>query len=601
MGIIKILSDLAANKIAAGEVVERPASVVKELIENALDAGAKKISVYINHGGKSLIRVKDNGSGMGRDDAEECLKRHATSKIKDAEDIEGIRTLGFRGEAIPSIASVSRFFLTTRRKEDDTATAIKITGGKIDSIKETVSDPGTLIEVSDLFFNTPARKKFLKSDAAEYNAIANIFNTLALACNEVSFSLVRNGSEVASYPACDNLLDRIKQLHSSEFAENLRKLNVDKPDFKLSGYIGTPDNSRVNRTGQKLFINKRPIQSASLSNALSRAYDEFLPHRRFPVAVLFLEIEPTFIDVNVHPAKKEVRIRTEHFFADILVKAIKNELCEKGLYTESAVRPVPMSFPNNRYKNNSSGQISFSRLKETAADWKAPSSRPISFDKAGPPDLPAGNASYPFVNTEIIEPEKNIFKLTKIMGQVLGTYILVETENGLGLFDQHAAHERILYEEITESFDRKKPHSQKIIFPETLHLNIQENSVMEQYLNDFLQIGFGINDLGTASYSIDSLPAFVPEGDAIQAMKDTLHELMAESKPRSWESGKQSLAAILACKTYSVKGGKVLDIQEMEHLIKRLAERKNPHTCPHGRPTFFLLTKDEIEKKFKRK
>jgi len=184
------------------------------------------------------------------------------------------------------------------------------------------------------------------------------------------------------------------------------------------------------------------------------------------------------------------------------------------------------------------------------------------------------------------------------MGQVLGTYILVETENGLGLFDQHAAHERILYEEITESFDRKKPHSQKIIFPETLHLNIQENSVMEQYLNDFLQIGFGINDLGTASYSIDSLPAFVPEGDAIQAMKDTLHELMAESKPRSWESGKQSLAAILACKTYSVKGGKVLDIQEMEHLIKRLAERKNPHTCPHGRPTFFLLTKDEIEKKF---
>ena len=352
MGTIKTLSDLAANKIAAGEVVERPASVVKELIENALDAKANNISVSINHGGKSLIRVKDNGSGMDSEDAKACLQRHATSKIRNAEDIEGIDTLGFRGEAIPSIAAVSRFSLKTRTKEDDTATEVKIIGGKIDSINEAVSEPGTIIEVSDLFFNTPARKKFLKSDAAEYNAVANIFNTLALGCADVSFSLTRNNIEVASYPACDNLLNRIKQLHSAEFSENLRHIEVDKPDFKLSGYIGTPENTRVNRTGQKIFINKRPVQSASLSNALSRAYDEFLPHKRFPVAVLFLEIEPSFVDVNVHPAKREVRIRTEHFFADILVKTVKKELCEKGIFSEREVRPVSRFFPDNRYKNN---------------------------------------------------------------------------------------------------------------------------------------------------------------------------------------------------------------------------------------------------------
>ncbi len=601
MGKIKILSDLAANKIAAGEVVERPASVVKELIENALDAGADNISVSINHGGKSLIRIKDNGSGMDREDAKACLQRHATSKIREAEDIEGIGTLGFRGEAIPSIASVSRFSLKTRRKEDDTATAIKIVGGKIESLKESVSEPGTLIEVSDLFFNTPARKKFLKSDASEYNAVANIFNTLALGYANVSFSLTRNTSEVTSYCSCDNLLDRIKQLNSTGFTENLRPLEIDKPDFKLSGYIGTPENTRVNRTGQKIFINKRPVQSVSFSNALSRAYEEFLPHKRFPVAILFLEIEPSFLDVNVHPAKREVRIRTENFFVDILVKAIKKELCEKGIFSKIEVHPISRSFPDNRYKNSTGGKVSFNRLKETTANWNEHAAALLSFEEGRTSDLLAKDASTQYFNREIIEPEKNVFKVTKILGQALGTYILVETENGLGLFDQHAAHERIIFEEITESFDRKKPYSQKMIFPETFHLNIQENALMEQHLEAFTQIGFGINDLGGSTYSIDALPAFIPEGDAIQAMKDTLYELMAESKPKSWESGKQTLAAILACKTYSVKAGKVLDIMEMEHLIQKLAARKNPHTCPHGRPTFYLLTKDEIEKKFKRK
>jgi DNA mismatch repair protein MutL len=271
MGKIKVLSELVANKIAAGEVVERPASVVKELTENSLDAGAKNISVAVRHGGKSFVRVKDDGCGMDREDARTCLLRYATSKLSEAEEIQKIGTLGFRGEAIPSIAAVSRLSLITRQHGNDTATVLKVSGGVVESVSECVSGTGTVVEVSDLFFNTPARKKFLKSEAAEYNALAEVFNTLALSCKDVYFRLSRNGLETANYPACSDLLQRIQQLYSAEFAEKLYPIAVEKPDFKLTGYIGTPDNTRVNRTGQKFFINSRPVHSIGLSVALARA------------------------------------------------------------------------------------------------------------------------------------------------------------------------------------------------------------------------------------------------------------------------------------------------------------------------------------------
>lgn len=600
MATITVLSDLTANKIAAGEVVERPASVVKELIENALDAGADKITVSVNHGGRSLIRVKDNGVGMDRADAEACLLRHATSKIKSVDDIEGIATLGFRGEAIPSIAAVSRFTLTTRTKAVETATRVLVTGGKTDEITETVADTGTLVEVADLFFNTPARKKFLKSDVAEYNAIAGLFSTLALGNHRVSMSLIRNGQTAADYPACDGLLERIGQLFPPEFSEQLIPLDINKPDFSISGYIGSPENNRVNRTGQKFFINKRPIQSAALNNALSRAYDEFLPQRHFPVAILFLAIEPSYVDVNVHPAKREVRIRTEHFFIDIVVKAVKQALSKSGLFAGPEVRPVSMPVPDYPQRPAGSGTLSFSRLKESVSGWDKPSASSFSFE-SGTNTRPGSELFQKnYVNREIIDHKENIFGVTRVLGQVLSTYILTETQKGLGLFDQHAAHERILYEEILESFDRKTGHSQKMI-PETLHLSLQENSVLEQFLDDFEKIGFGINDLGGRTWSVDAVPAFAPEGNTVQAIKDTLHELMAETRPRSREEHRQDLAAILACKSHAIKAGRKLDVSEMEHLIEKLAARKNPHTCPHGRPTFFLLTKDDIEKMFKRK
>ncbi|MEI6127502.1 MAG: DNA mismatch repair endonuclease MutL [Pseudomonadota bacterium] len=604
MGKIHVLSELVANKIAAGEVVERPASIIKELIENALDAGSKNISVTIGYGGKSHIKIKDDGCGMDREDAQACILRHATSKIVAAEDIERIGTLGFRGEALPSIASVSRFTLTTRQPGEQTATSIKISGGAIEAVRECVSEPGTTIEVSDLFYNTPARKKFLKSDAAEYNAIAEIFDTLALSRKDVGFFLFKNSIAAADYPARTDMLDRIEQIYSPEFKEKLYGVTVEKPDFKLTGYVGTPDNTRINRTGQKFFINNRPVQAISLSSALSRAYEEFLEHRRFPVAVLFLDIDCSYVDANVHPAKREVRIRNERFFQDIIVQAIKKELQHRGGCLEGAAKSSAASFPETScYAPGPGSRISFHTLNEAAAEWKvsAPPAEIFRDNIFSPPSSPAyGQAS---ISNAINRNtgEENQFKNIKIIGQALGTYIIAEQGETLAVFDQHAAHERILYEELLAALSTSAQSSQKIIFPLTLHLTLQETPLMEKYREDFESLGFNINPLGGGTFSVDAVPSCMTDKDAGTIIKDTLHELMESQTPKSWETRRQTLAATLACKTYAVKAGKHLDIQEMEHLIQKLGTKNNPLVCPHGRPTFFLITKDDLERRFKRK
>ena len=598
MGTIQVLSEIVANKIAAGEVVERPASIVKELVENSLDAGARSIAVWAGYGGKGLIRVKDDGCGMDADDARTCLLRHATSKITDAEDIERIATLGFRGEALPSIASVSRLTLITRRPCDDAATIIKTAGGVVESVSQCVAEPGTTLEVADLFFNTPARRKFLKSDPAEYNAIAEIFMTICLSRSDVSFTLRRNNDLVADYPACAGLLERIGQLYSPDFSEKLYRVAIDKTDFKLDGYVSAPDTTRVNRTGQKFFINGRPVQSAGLSMALTRAYSEFLPRGRFPVAFLFLDIPHDFVDVNVHPAKREVRLRTESYFQDLIVQAIKKELQGKGFFLEEPSSRIPQDMPRER-AFDSRPPLRFNSLREEAAAWQTP-------DKT---TVPAGEGSWSSRPPAAILLEEAIsrqradahpFDSVRVTGQVLGMYIIAEKDGEIAVFDQHAAHERILYEELLASLVQSTGASQKMIFPVTLHLGIQEGPIMEGSVDYFQQLGFGINNLGGGSYSIDAVPACMTGIDPAVVVRDTLHELMEGHAAKAFDSRLQELAAILACKTYAVKAGKALSLPEMEHLVKRLGAAENPHVCPHGRPTFFIITRQELERRFKR-
>ena len=597
MGQIRILSEQIANKIAAGEVIERPASVVKELLENALDAQATALSVSVSHGGKSLIKVTDNGCGMDREDAQSCLLRHATSKISGIEDIERIQTLGFRGEALPSIAAVSRLSLITRQPTAETGTSIRANGGAIESLKESVTSPGTTVEVADLFFNTPARKKFLKSEGAEYAAIADVFDTTALCFPGVSFCLYKSGVEVARYAASEKLLSRIEQIYDAVFAEHLHPIHLDKEAVAISGYIGTPDSTRVNRSGQKFFINRRPVRLLSLSWALDRAYEEFKARDRFPVAVLFIDIDPSAIDVNVHPAKREVRLLNERFIQDILIKAIKKTFAEKGIFPRTAfTAPASTEAPGAYYSDRS--QISsFAEIREAASAWKAPAST-----------LPAASfltrdeaETIPRAEQTAALAEVNPFGITRILGQIQGTYLVAETRDGLALIDQHAAHERIAYEEILDALQRSAANSQRLLFPLTMHLDLKEQSAMESCLPDFLRIGFGINNLGGGTFAIDAVPVFLTEENCARVLQDTLHELMEEMLSQAKEKREKTIAAALACKTRTVKAGQRLDEREMLHLVQRLGTTKNPHTCPHGRPTIIRMTIEEIEKRFKRR
>jgi DNA mismatch repair protein MutL len=595
VGQIRILSEQIANKIAAGEVIERSASVVKELLENALDAQATAIAVSVSHGGKSLIKVTDNGCGMDREDAQNCLLRHATSKISGIEDIERIQTLGFRGEALPSIAAVSRLSLITRQHTAETGTSIRANGGAIESVKESVTSPGTAVEVADLFFNTPARKKFLKSEGAEYAAIADVFDTTALCFPGVSFCLYKSGIEVARYAASEKLLGRIEQIYDAAFAEKLHPIHLDKEAVAISGFIGTPDSTRINRSGQKFFINHRPVRLISLNWALDRAYEEFKERDRYPVAVLFIDIEPSAIDVNVHPAKREVRLLNERFIQDILIKAIKKTFAEKGIFPRTAFpAPAGTEAPGAYYSDRP--QISsFAEIREAASAWKAPAS-PMQ-----------ESALFTLNDTRIAPPAEqteaaaNPFGISLILGQIQGTYLVAETRDGLALIDQHAAHERIVYEEILDVQQRNTAPSQRLLLPLTMHLDLKEQSAMESCLPDFLRIGFGINDLGGGSFAIDAVPAFLTEENCSRVLQDTLHELMEEMLPQAKEHREKTIAAALACKTRTVKAGQRLDEREMLHLVQRLGTTKNPHTCPHGRPTIIRMTREEIEKRFKRR
>jgi DNA mismatch repair protein MutL len=601
MGQIRILSELIANKIAAGEVIERPSSVVKELIENSLDAQAHTISVWVRNGGKSLIKVADDGCGMDRDDTQRCLLRHATSKILIAEDIERIQTLGFRGEALPSIAAVSRLSLMTRPHGAETGTTLKAAGGIVESVKESTVPPGTTIEVADLFFNTPARKKFLKSEGAEYSSIAEVLDTIALASPDITFILNKDGFEAATYQVSENLLQRIEQIYSPEVSANLHPLTVERSEVSISGYIGTPHNTRVNRSGQKFFINRRPVRSVALSIGVERAYEELLERGRYPVAILFFEIDPALVDVNIHPAKREVRILNERFLQDIMIRAIRKTLNEKGIFIKPEIQqPLKYLSVDGERKGGSQG-FSFAEIRETAARWDTPQTQLDELNKQpsySPEDI---TPSLPLQNQREIGSQDNPFGISRILGQIQGTYIIAETVGGLALVDQHAAHERITYEKILDALRDTAHNSQRLLLPLTLHLDLKESSTMENCLADFDKIGFGVNNLGKGTFSIDAVPAFFSDEDCSQLLMDTLHELMEESLIQSGEKREQAIAAALACKTRTVKAGKLLDPVEMTYLIQRLGSAKNPHTCPHGRPTMFSITTYEIEKRFKRR
>jgi DNA mismatch repair protein MutL len=657
---IKLLSEQVANQIAAGEVVERPASVVKELVENSLDAAAKKISVEIGAGGRSLIRVTDDGFGMSRDDALLCLERHATSKIVRAEDLQAIATMGFRGEALPSIASVSRFTLTTRERESDSpeGTQIIIAGGKISEVKAAGSATGTSIEVRQLFFNLPARRKFLRTEETEAAHIQHYLTLAALAFPEVAFAFAKDGRNVWQLPAVKSgtatssrieaLRERFRALLGDEkllsvnfigsLEENFRHEETEisfeaalpeksgignrKSEIRVWGLIGSPGVSRATRDGQFVFVNRRPVENRGVNYALIEGYHNSLMKGRYPVCCLFLEIDPAAVDVNIHPAKREVKFHREFEIRKFVAQAVKETLLAFHAEPEKPEANFNAETQRRREEIKPESEFTAPALPNFPEKLKPSPTVPAQISPAAQAPLKMGFSSPPPVKTELaanttkIQPAiesspqsaiRNPQSPTpllnvplRLVGVVGRLYVLLESDRGLVLLDQHAAHERILFEQMLNRIESGGiAPSQKLLLPETIELPPRDANFLREQLTALTRLGVGLGEFGERTFLLDALPPFVKVGDARRFVLDLVDELKAAGRAVNLARLGEHTIAKTVCR-HAVKANDPLGGAELENLVEDLRRCAMPYTCPHGRPTLIEMNYRELEKKFGR-
>ncbi len=604
MSRIKLLPETLASQVAAGEVVERPASVVKELVENSIDAGAHAIEVGIQRGGMSRIRVVDDGCGMDRDDALLSLERHATSKIASAADLAAISTLGFRGEALPSIASVSRFRLTTREHGAVVGTEILVNGGRIETVRDGGEAPGTQIEVHSLFYNVPARRKFLRSEMTETRNIEHQFFLQALAHPTIGFSLVREDKIALQLPITTSLRDRIRDIYGAELLNDLLEISApDRGGVQVRGWIGRAGVSRQTRSQQFVFVNGRAIDSGILSTALREGYHTALMRGQFPVTFLFVEVDPSQVDVNVHPAKREVRFRDPARVREAIVKTVQRTLesdradWQRKFSAPTApatvLPPGPAVSPPDGGTTSVSSQI-------VGRD----SARPSNFA----PPAQAGRADFlnrprPIeVNRPYLEPqvEPRRDQQFQIIGVLNRLYVLMENSDGLVLVDQHAAHERILFEELRRRMEEQGAPSQRMLLPQIFSLPPRDAEWVERNVATLQKMGIGIEGFGANSFRVDSLPTFLEVADAAGFLRKVIDELKTTSHSSSPLRLGEDMIAKTVCR-HAVKANDPLRYPEIEKLIRDLLACDLPYCCPHGRPTMIQISHAELEKKFGRK
>jgi len=591
MGLIHLLSENVINKIAAGEVVERPASVVKELVENSLDAGAQTITVTVKHGGKALIRVTDDGHGMDADDAQAALQRHATSKITSVEDIFRVQSFGFRGEALPSIAAVCRMDLKTRKQDEVAGTALSVEGGRIISVRESGASPGTTVEARDLFFNTPARKKFLRSERAEYLAIADVLTTFALGNPNVHFCLLHDRKQAVDYPSCTTLMERIRHLFDKDVIDALIPLAGTIQEIGITGFITDTSVSRVNRTGQYFFVNHRPIKSPALSFALQQGYENLLPPKRHCLAFLFLAIDHGRVDVNVHPNKREVRVANEREVQKLLVDVVRETLHVQRGFSRMGSISMERPWQHPEKPPWKPSVLPCQRGVESAAEVREPQSPFTRSD-----DRNSNRLSSP----QQLMLERDAISPIRVIAQFEATYILAECEETLFIIDQHAAHERIVYEKLLERFETNRTPSQRQLIPVTFSVDYREQEVLDAWLPQLEKIGFGINNLGRNTYSLDAAPSLLADEDLKELIRDVIHQMMEWQQSTAMEDKHKALAAAVACKQKTVKAASRLSREAMDQLVKDLFQTKQPYYCPHGRPTCITLTVHDLEQRFGR-
>ena len=623
MSKIKILSADVANKIAAGEVVERPASVVKELIENAVDAGSTSIRVEIRAGGKRLIHVSDNGIGMEREDALLALERHATSKVDRIEDLDSIQTFGFRGEALASIASVSQFELLTRPADALEGTKVNVEGGVFRAVEESGCSPGTHMSINNLFYNVPARLKFLKTDTTEMNHVTNQVTWAALAHPNIHFSLTHNGRTILDVRACDSHLERVRLLYGKEFAENLIEFSEDLPDLKVYGLLGKPEFTKPNREYQLFFLNQRPIRSRIIGAALTEALDAMVAKGRQPVALLFLTLEPETVDVNVHPAKIEVRFRNERTIYSGIVRILRNAV-HKAKYIpkiETPIEPTHAAEDTETRDTGLSGRMSTPRTAASTQRATTPITQPQrtqtpavipSKDTEDSGPVSTSEAQTASTPTEVVvqPPQQEIpegvnlslldFKNVQLKTNLFKTYIVAEAEDKIFFIDQHVAAERVLYERFVNQMQAEGIPVQGLLLPVTLEATPQQLSALKVHGDIFKKLGFDLEEFGGNTILIRAIPSPLPTRVAAQTVTDLLDKL-----PEAPHTEVQLPEAIdnalvtLACKS-AVKAGDTLDMKEMMNLIKELSEAKHPFNCPHSRPIIVEMGRDELERRFHR-
>jgi DNA mismatch repair protein MutL len=619
MSRIRLLPETVASQVAAGEVVERPASVVKELVENSIDAGARKIDIMIRRGGIALVRVIDDGWGMDRDDALLSLERHATSKIRSAADLQAVATLGFRGEALPSIASVSRFRLTTREGSAVAGTEIVVNGGKIDTVRDGGDAPGTQIEVRSLFYNLPARRKFLRSENTESRNIEHQIHLQAISHPQIGFSLVRDDRMLFQLPATATLSDRIRDLYGNELLQRVVEVNpTGSGRIQVGGFIGQAGLSRQSRAQQLVFVNGRAIESGLLTAAIREGYHTALMKGQYPVTFLFLTLDPEAVDVNVHPAKREVRFRDPAAVREAIVHSIQQTLERGRLAWQDKFRAPAVT----------SGVVPGNRVPDLKlrADVTAPEEShrelphvtqqvqkvtPAAARDAGNCRAAADLEPSHFLRTsgansnekEVAHQQRQgvaAQQQFQIIGVLNKLYVLMENAEGLVLVDQHAAHERILFEELRRRMEKHGVPGQRLLLPQTFDLPPRDADWIERNVAILQKMGIGIESFGPGTFKIDSLPGFLDISDPTQFMREVIDDLKSAGNSTSALRLGEEMIAKTVCR-HAVKANDPLRYPEIEKLIRDLLDCDLPYCCPHGRPTMIQISLVELEKKFGRK
>jgi len=594
--IIRILDENTANKIAAGEVVERPASVIKELVENSIDAKSSKIEIEICDGGISFIRVTDDGLGMNSEDAKLAILRHATSKIRLAEDLNKINSLGFRGEALPSIASISNFTLTTRLHSDSLATYVEVRGGKLVDVREAGANVGTTITVSELFFNTPARQKFLKTPTTESGYINNIISKLALSHSEIAFRLISNNKLILSTPGTNELHDAVSSIYGYKVAAETLPINFTEDEgIMVTGYLSKPAILKSNRNWQTFIVNNRIVQSRFISKAIDSAYHSLLPKTGYPLAVINITVPIDTLDVNVHPQKNEVKFSNEQLVYRMVYKAVVNTLKETPHTPENlaaVIEPRPLEY---RFKQNNNFSDSEYRAKNTVDLWQEEA---LPFTAAQ--KIIQQENSRVYVGNEVTAPTENQefeqHSIFQPLGQVEDCYIVARGEDGLYIIDQHAAHERILYDRMSNAVGRIP--AQQLLTPLFFELDGEETQLVEEHYEIFHQLGFTLEQVGPNTMRLLEVPADIPLIEVEAIIREILGVLGNLQSPTAQDL-RHACLQMAACRA-AIKAGEQLNMRQIRALLEELFNTDLPYTCPHGRPAIIKFGPKELAKMFKR-